>query len=1002
MSHWNPKANEIFLEAVEKASIRERQAFLTDACSGDRRLRKEVESLLQADSQAPRFLDCADSILLTDFHEGTLVGHRIGPYRLREQIGEGGMGIVYVAEQSEPVRRDVALKIIKPGMATKSVVARFEAERQALAMMDHPNVATVYDGGATHDGLPYFAMEWVAGVPITDYCDHQRLRIRERLQLFRQVCEAVEHAHRKGIIHRDLKPSNVLVPEIDGRAVPKVIDFGIAKALGEKLSDATVYTHFSQLVGTPAYMSPEQAAMGVIDVDTRSDVYSLGVLLYELLTGSTPLDRKTLEQVGYDEMRRIVREEQPRRPSTRVSTLNAEACTTVARKRGGDIHQLSVTLRGELDCVVMKALEKDREQRYESAKALADDIERYLNNDVVTARPPSSYYRIRKFARRNRALVASVTAVVIALLGGFTVATIGWITAQDRLAHIQAFTLFTRQIFATSDGLEGQAAETTRRELVEQTAERLDDGWLNELPAVEMEFRLLLGRLFMGYHEHDRSREYLERALHLARECGAPDETVLEILSAIAASASSTVEWPDDPTITAKYATQAIELAEQLGDQARKAQALSNLADAVNKDSKTFDEAEAYLRQALAIREDLAGGKDTDLVLQSNLDLSAHLATCQQTQREEAVHRMQNAVKMCERMHGREHHRMAETLATLGYCYRRRGREGDLDLAVANYRQAWETFKDLNLENELRALVHAESYADLLCTTGDHLAANRLLDQIELRDQAIEWQCFFELVRGWGHWLREDYKAAENVLSNAMKLGDQHSSMAAVAARYIRARCLSMFDKTETKLAYDELADICETLHDTPNFRDRGLYHYAWALLHGTRPRAKEALDLIEEGLEITRRWPQFGQEPDLLHARAVALHQLGKRDEAIQCLQQALNKIQYPAYLPELWHLPKSRRMLEMTLVDYHLEKENGLEAAKQVYLDGIRARQDRWGDPEHLQVTLAELRYGSFLLDQDDLDEGEGISFASIHKSAAQPTGGARNRGKSGAALR
>ena len=331
--------------------------------------------------------------------------------------------MVYVAEQTTPVQRKVALKIIRPGMASKDVVARFEAERQALAMMDHPNIARVFDGGATATGEPYFVMELVQGPPITEYCDAQRLSTRERLDLFRQVCQAVQHAHQKGIIHRDLKPSNVLVPRIDGVAVPKVIDFGVAKAvgLGMKLSQHTVYTQFAQMVGTPLYMSPEQTEPGVVDVDTRSDVYSLGVLLYELLTGSTPFDRDALKQAGFDEMRRMIREQEPPRPSIKVSTLKADALSTVSEQRRSDPRTLHDSLHGELDWLVMKALEKDRNRRYASASELSDDVGRYLAGDAIHAHPPSRLYQVRRSSavtvrlsprwRRSYLLLGSVVGI---------------------------------------------------------------------------------------------------------------------------------------------------------------------------------------------------------------------------------------------------------------------------------------------------------------------------------------------------------------------------------------------------------------------------------------------------------------------------------------------------------------------------------------------------------------------------------------------------------------
>src|SRR5262249_53340771 len=342
---------------------------------------------------------------------------RISRYKLLEKIGEGGCGVVYMAEQQEPVRRRVALKVIKLGMDTKQVIARFEAERQALALMEHPNIAQVYDAGATDTGRPYFVMELVKGVPITRYCDENCLSTEQRLRLFVQVCQAIQHAHQKGIIHRDIKPTNILVTDHDGVPVPKIIDFGIAKATtDQQLTDKTLFTAFEQFIGTPAYMSPEQARLSGLDIDTRTDIYALGVLLYELLTGKTPLDQKELLAAGLDEMRRTIREKEPIRPSTRLSTMLEGELTTTARHRRTEVPRLMHQVRGALDWIVMKALEKDRARRYETANGLANDVQRYLADEPVVARPPSKLYRFQKLARRNRLAFGAAGAVAAALI----------------------------------------------------------------------------------------------------------------------------------------------------------------------------------------------------------------------------------------------------------------------------------------------------------------------------------------------------------------------------------------------------------------------------------------------------------------------------------------------------------------------------------------------------------------------------------------------------------
>ncbi len=422
----------IFAQALEIESAAERVAFLDRACGNNQALRAEVEALLSAHEQSGDLLDLPDNRQVTTAlpsREGP--GTVIGPYKLLEQIGEGGMGSVWMAEQTEPIQRRVAVKVVKEGMDSKQVLARFEAERQALALMEHPNIAKVLDAGRTPSGRPYFVMELVKGKSITTCCDENRLGVRERLELFGAVCRAVQHAHQKGIIHRDLKPSNVMVAPFDGTPVVKVIDFGVAKATGQRLTDKTLFTGFGALVGTPEYMSPEQAEVNNQDIDTRSDVYSLGVLLYELLTGSTPLTRKRIQEVAFLEVLRAIREEEPPRPSTRLSE-SKDSLPAISAQRQTEPGKLMKLVRGELDWIVMKALEKDRNRRYESASAFSADVQRYLADEPVLACPPSTAYRFRKFARRHKMglMVAGLILFVLASSGG----AVGWVV-RDRAAR---------------------------------------------------------------------------------------------------------------------------------------------------------------------------------------------------------------------------------------------------------------------------------------------------------------------------------------------------------------------------------------------------------------------------------------------------------------------------------------------------------------------------------------------------------------------------------------
>ena len=532
-------------------------------------------------------------------------GETVGNYKLLQKIGEGGMGSVYMAEQVHPVRRRVALKVVKSGMDSKEVIARFEAERQALAMMDHENIARIFDAGKTEQGSPYFVMELVRGCPITKYCDDHKLSISDRLSLFVHVCDAVQHAHQKGIIHRDIKPSNVIVANNDGKPIVKVIDFGVAKAMQQQLTDKTLFTEFGKVIGTIQYMSPEQAGLSHLDIDTRSDIYSLGVLLYELLTGTTPIEQNRIREAGFQGIMKVIREEEPPKPSTRISE-SADAASVVSVNRQATPQSLSSSVRGDLDLIVMMAIDKDRNRRYETANGFAMDLERYLKGQPVEAAPPSAAYRFKKFARRNKSALAFASSVVATLIVA-TVVSI-WFAIRAARAEKKAVkesevatavaAFFEKDILAQSSPQYQPDREITLRTVLDRASEKIDNGRFEKQPHVEVSIRRTMGRSYVSLAIPDEAERHLKRARDLSVDLwGSKDPLTLNARNDLSAVYLLQSEYEKALELKKEVLADSLEVLGEVPDTALR---MSNLAN-VNQILNELDSAEELLNRSIAI-----------------------------------------------------------------------------------------------------------------------------------------------------------------------------------------------------------------------------------------------------------------------------------------------------------------------------------------------------------------------------------------------------------------
>jgi len=671
------RAREIFEQALGIEEDSPRHAYVALECASDEPLRLRVEQLLLAAGPAGCLLpDNPETPSMPTPSE--VPGQVIGRYKLLEKLGEGGMGVVYIAEQEEPVRRRVALKVIKLGMDTKQVVARFEAERQALALMDHPNIARVLDGGATDTGRPYFVMELVLGVPITEFCDANKLSTIDRLKLFTPVCQAIQSAHQKGIIHRDLKPSNVLVTLNGGVPHPMVIDFGVAKATNQKLTEKTLVTNIVTMIGTPAYMSPEQAEMSKLDVDTRSDIYSLGVLLYELLVGTTPFPEARLRSVGYGEMQRIIAEEEPERPSTRLRKTTSAA--DASAPQNSTLRTPHSTIDPDLDWIVMKCLEKDRARRYETANGLVADIQRHLNNEPVTARPPSASYRFQKFVRRNKLQFAVGAFAAAALVVALAVSS--WQAIRVTHAHIEAVKqaeiarsvkdFLAAQVLGSANPFVETVYDPNRRSVLDRVARQLEGKFTNQ-PEIEAEIRFALADAFDGLDDYELAAAQLERALAIReRLLGWENSETLRTATKLSAAYSN---LPQRKTEAERLALQAVAAARRASKtlSAAGAEALSQLA---YEYSQTGRPAEALTNATEAV-EALRRTLDAKDIRISVAMWTVPVAIERLGHQTEAERLWDEGIRHCQRAHGTNHPMVSAFLKGKANFLRRLGRPVD-------------------------------------------------------------------------------------------------------------------------------------------------------------------------------------------------------------------------------------------------------------------------------------------------------------------------------------
>ncbi|MEZ6233118.1 MAG: serine/threonine-protein kinase [Phycisphaerales bacterium] len=852
--------------------------FLDQACAGDPELRRDVERMLGARDQESVFSSLARG--LSPMHDrmradvasaptlvgpddaaiapGEQQGDRIGKYVLLEPIGEGGFGRVWVAEQREPVRRRVALKVIKVGLDTRQVVARFDAERQALALMDHPGIAKVLDAGATATGRPYFVMELCKGDDIAAYCDRSSLGIPQRLELFAQVCAAVQHAHAKGVIHRDIKPANVLVADVDGHPTPRVIDFGIAKAIDSRLTEQTLYTQHRQLIGTPEYMSPEQAE-GSLDIDTRSDVYSLGVLLYELLTGSTPLSRQQVRSASHAEMQRLIREVDPPKPSTRLGQ-SADTIAAIAAKRNTQPERLGTLLRGELDWIVMKAMEKDRIRRYDTASALADDVRRYLAGEPISAAPPSVAYRARKLIARNRGLAATVALVALALVLGLVGTGLGLIDAnsereraqaagereadarhiaEERLAEAEAAVEFLDSMLGAVDPL-AQGRDVTVRQVLDKSAASIDDRFASR-PLVAARLQGTIGRTYLNLGALQQAEAPLRRQVELRTASLGPDDR----------------------------------------DTRRAVNDLGLWLHAAGR----HDEAEAALKQAIETNESLFGRDDA--ITAESIDALANLYT-EQTRFEEAEPLVEESIQAHTRLDGPDSTETLSARNSLAMIYSETGRA---EQAEPMFRDLLAAFESSHGPDSLLALDVRGNLAWLLYYRA---TSNRDADTAARLDEARTLG--ESIIEDGTRVLGEEHRITLNAMNNLASVYKELDMVDQALDLQIREMEIA------TRALGENHPDLIVSLANIGNtYRNLGRYEEALPYQQRAIRMAREHLEPDAYGLLLNLAWHgaclralgRYAEaEPLVLEAHGIALRTLGPDEFITRDLARVLHLI--------------------------------------------------------------------------------------------------------------